>query len=1308
MDASVLYVTLVGAFIAFVYSTYTTLRTLLPLLPGHPLNRRATTGAPTPPQEKRPRLKSAQRFTAYLATVDIFAATVLVVEVAIAVGTSAQLGGSRGAASRLYLATTARPTLLLVVALLSYTNVVLGRSITLGRADWIVWLPALLLYAGGAGLAAIPQAGSRNVWIGLCAWLTAVNFVVTLCFGRLLVAILRVRRITQHEQTFSRFAHQQSHAVSPGDVPYGTTLPTFRHNFSGISASFVNSIGRSTSTLHLPPPPDFLPYTSDTRPSISYAPSRASTEELDFDPARDFRSPTPGSAHLLLDRSTSSTPASYLSGRLTPKLGPRLPDFEDEHEVISFDGGASGGASSSAGGTARSRASLSSITSRASTYLAPGGFVGGANVRNALLKEAWGASTPPGTGHSPKVELSSREARGALVRIGGHLLCSLLSYALVSPFVFTRLLRPSASAPLTTSILLVLGVCQPGVILAWQCWASEGFWFRRPAPPVLTSSTALPFEKLEGVTVDARNGDAEAGMRERSHSRASTYKTWRSVPPGIQPDGADCAPTPRGTIGRALSMMATHPKLQVLPSATVEPASTTFGFVKSASMGHARLRSLKLSKATIGSFGELRKTARPRAGSSASRKTVGGFEHARRASAPVHASDQLIAMSLLRSRKPSADEPRMPEKARVPFGFGGGGGSASRSTLDIVGVGVGGRDRSCSPSPAVTPLDFHFSTRELSLSPTSSTFPASALPPLPSAAAPPTADHATIDYLSAHLLPQLVPSIKLGADVKIGPRDAPLPRRRSSIGDAAHASSSLGAKSARSLASFAGGSLASRRSRNYRGLSLPGLVTPPLPATSASAVYESWVAVDEGASPRAEEEEARPSGRTTPEAVLSGLRQVVRDSAAGLVAGVEERRRSWRGGDRSAQKWDAVEAAAREVEAAVDALGSSGSAAAPLPPPSHVRSASSGTRLDISFEWEEGATEVLEDAGTLADDSSSEDDDDDEAEAAALEAHQRARRRAAPLSPLSPLSPASTSFRPFRPLSPRPLSPHLPQRQSVDGSVILRGSQVASDDEEDVLTGTVHCATVHPVGRDSDSSAAEQSGWALRPTHIPVGSLNSTRSFASTNSSLITSEGFRNMLSGNVWHNQASDSGLSSDEQRSVASRRPLPIPPAEQRPLSFLSQRPLSFLSQRDGNASVPLSSDNDSEREMHKVARHERATFERDRSSRAGVPLPSVPPAIDELDEEFVAAGTPTPRARRRKERTPASAQVGLPNPPLAPSQAAAAAPLPSREGSAASGNDENADPRGAAPSPAPSRPLPLPPVGRPAARAGMRSFR
>lgn len=39
----------------------------------------------------------------------------------------------------------ARPTILLVVSLLSYLNVIRGKVVDLGRFDFIVWIPSLVM-----------------------------------------------------------------------------------------------------------------------------------------------------------------------------------------------------------------------------------------------------------------------------------------------------------------------------------------------------------------------------------------------------------------------------------------------------------------------------------------------------------------------------------------------------------------------------------------------------------------------------------------------------------------------------------------------------------------------------------------------------------------------------------------------------------------------------------------------------------------------------------------------------------------------------------------------------------------------------------------------------------------------------------------------------------------------------------------------------------------------------------------------------------------------------------------------------------
>ncbi|KAL7340979.1 hypothetical protein BJY59DRAFT_117531 [Rhodotorula toruloides] len=857
---------------------------------------------------------------------DAVAAVVLVWEVSTAVSGNSQLGDLKLAAARIYLATTARPTLLLVVAILSYANVCLGRSIALGKADWIVWAPALVVYTVGGGLAALPKVGGSNVWIGLISWLSLVTAVVTVCFGRLLVAILRVRRITQCEQ-ISRFAVEQDKMVSPADLPYGNYFPTFHNNFSGLSTSFVHSIGRSSSTVNLPTQPTNAPSIFEGKAS---RPSRASTEDGDYDYRHDFRSPTPGSTYGLLDRS-----ASALSGRSTPQLGPRLHIYEDAHEILEFD------QDKADSQTTTSRRSISSIASRASTYLSPGGFVAKSAVRNAVkVQEAWGGQTPPGTGHSPAVELSSKEARGALVRIGGHLASCLLGYAFVSPFVISRLIHPSASVPLVTSILLVIGVCQPGVILAWQCWSSEGFWFRRPHPPIPTSSSALALEKLE-VVVENEKVDF------RAESRASTVRTYKDSLPGIVPDGVDCNPMQRGKLGRAISMLEAHPKLQLLPSPT--PVTSTASAVKSASTGHARLRSLKLSKATIGSFGETG-TTRPRAGSGASRKTVGGFEHhARHVSAPLDPTDTSLVVSLLKAKKRASDSHRQPSRERIPFGFKDSNTRERPASTSI------------SKSPLISPsfapsADFTGLTRELTISSIDSkphTDPPPPVPPLPQ----------QIDYLSAKVLPKLVPSIKLGNNVSVAAKDAPLPRPLSTTpADESRFDS-----------------FASRRSRMSGRFSLAGAVDAG--PTKVAHMSEVWVSID---APEVGEAAMAPS-------------------------------------------------VSQEPSPSENSAGSPSSAAEHVPAngekTNHTRTASSGTRLDISFEWED-ASEVL-DAGTLADASSSDDDGDSDAEAAAFQAHRRARQSVSPLSPTFATGFSQDAYLKSPPSTSHPHSPN--------GSVILRG-----------------------------------------------------------------------------------------------------------------------------------------------------------------------------------------------------------------------------------------------------------------------------
>lgn len=119
------------------------------------------------------------------------------------------------------------------------------------------------------------------------------------------------------------------------------------------------------------------------------------------------------------------------------------------------------------------------------------------------------------------------------------------SQALVTPFAFIRLANPSSTPPLIAAILLVIGVSQPGLVLAIQCWMSEGFWYRTESPPILTSSSAANLEII---------AEGHPEMVERPGSAASSYYAFEkshAILPGIQPGGQDAVETRMGRVGES-------------------------------------------------------------------------------------------------------------------------------------------------------------------------------------------------------------------------------------------------------------------------------------------------------------------------------------------------------------------------------------------------------------------------------------------------------------------------------------------------------------------------------------------------------------------------------------------------------------------------------------------------------------------------------------------------------------------------------------------------------------------------------------
>lgn len=338
---------------------------------------------------------------------------------------------------------------------------------------------------------------------------------VSICFGRLLVAILRVRKTTI-EQDGSPWALEQERIVSQRRASQASTvsrvfLPPLHTNFSGLSAPFVTTVGRSSSSLHHSNSShDVLPFTSSNVPDVSYSP-RPSLGDVES--VRDFRSPTPGSTHGLLASlrqtvSGISSPASTYSQ--TPKANRQAPHCStptSDHEILTFE--------------ELPRPSIGSFAS-ASTYMT-GNLVGSPAMQKAIVKEVWGTSTPPGTGHSPKVELSRKEARGALVRIGGHLFAGILTYVCLSILILLSrtLAEPSASCFAGARCSLPL----PSTLRSRVCTSShhgnssgswsEPTWSRpraamRPVGGFVVSrgATSRPYFVLGGGSRATREGGA--------------------------------------------------------------------------------------------------------------------------------------------------------------------------------------------------------------------------------------------------------------------------------------------------------------------------------------------------------------------------------------------------------------------------------------------------------------------------------------------------------------------------------------------------------------------------------------------------------------------------------------------------------------------------------------------------------------------------------------------------------------------------------------------------------------------------------
>ena len=150
-------------------------------------------------------LPPADKSYVWLAICDVVAVSVFVWE-AFAQWVDGSRGGGAsatafgaGSAARLWLALTFRQTCFLVVSALILIHVRLRRSVSFGRAHWLLWVPFVLL-ASVSTIAAVLFAhhttttSRRRFLIGYVAYSSTIAILNTVMFGSLVGSLINIRR----------------------------------------------------------------------------------------------------------------------------------------------------------------------------------------------------------------------------------------------------------------------------------------------------------------------------------------------------------------------------------------------------------------------------------------------------------------------------------------------------------------------------------------------------------------------------------------------------------------------------------------------------------------------------------------------------------------------------------------------------------------------------------------------------------------------------------------------------------------------------------------------------------------------------------------------------------------------------------------------------------------------------------------------------------------------------------------------------------------------------------------------------------
>ncbi|OCH86227.1 hypothetical protein OBBRIDRAFT_890636 [Obba rivulosa] len=781
--------TLALAFISFISSVFVILRIVIPILPPHPLSRRVS-----PSEFGLPNFRSlspADKSHIWLASCDFVALAVFIWQVIaeyLSNGQDYAVAQDPASAIRLWIALTLRQTCLLMVAALTLLHVRLGKPVAYGSKHWMLWAPALLLVCTSTSLAGVlAGSGVSTYFIGFVAYSSTLAALSSVAFACLVGTLVIIRRNLAalndirdpwppakqiEEKPRPSFATDDVEALKDGSS-WITSRASSRHDS-------ISAFSFSThQTHHSAKPSNASARIMTQQAALASVPSIPAKSSFWFNPATPYgghgrESPVPPVPPLPAPYRPSSPTSNEINDDPDPfKRHEQVPRMGSQTSWLSEPSIYQPTLSAWSFPVSRAGSTPSSSTPRAETALLPSTAYSRPITPAMASTEVLG-----GYGYAPEV-VQAEKGTGALTpaltndldvsvyRAIGWLISIWVPLALSLPYMFTvSPNQPFAST--AVSILLVLSVTLSSPILAANILfrsplpIPSGLFDSYSEPPSIVNRAPSPQSTIPSFKFSheyKRSGSITVVEGRRSGD------VWLSN--GDAVDG-------KSKIGRALGLLQPAPRLAVLPTnVPVEDAELT----------------PPLPMQTEDHSKSLPPTPRSETSAELGRRVV---RMASQASSYSTASEHFATQIMVAQRHYSALAttmvlPPSPERG---------------ASMDHANVGIAVSGVEPSP-PAGSRYSQHLRARSVSsvtgsITGVGSRFPVSPPPASPLPPTPPSVrerkarmlshrksqsqsslsigfsfgavggeDMAEIDALSAHVLPLLVPGLKVGSDVRV-------------------------------------------------------------------------------------------------------------------------------------------------------------------------------------------------------------------------------------------------------------------------------------------------------------------------------------------------------------------------------------------------------------------------------------------------------------------------------------------------------------------------------------------------------------